>query len=202
MSRLAFRVRRAAVLMLLAGAVALSACGPSYDETRKVDTIEAWEEFLTQTNSSSPHYYKAENRLAELELEATRAEGTPEAFDAFLEKFSAPQFKPLREKADALREDVIYNWADEQGTVEAWEKFLAEFPKTKRRRNRGSQSRTAGWSNFCARRSSGWPRPPQRGPGGLFMWILMWWPCPPRSRWRGPNTGSRNGWSRRWSSCG
>ncbi len=134
MSRLAFRVRRAAVLMLLAGAVALSACGPSYDETRKVDTIEAWEEFLTQTNSSSPHYYKAENRLAELELEATRAEGTPEAFDAFLEKFSAPQFKPLREKADALREDVIYNWADEQGTVEAWEKFLAEFPKTKRRR--------------------------------------------------------------------
>ncbi len=119
----------------------LQACGPSFEETRKVDTIEAWESFLAQSSPSSPHYYKAENRLAELELEVAKAENTPEALDAFLEKFSEPQFAPFRDKADAMREDVIYAWADEVGTVQAWEQFLSEFPKSKRRRKLEARKR-------------------------------------------------------------
>jgi hypothetical protein len=121
-------------LVALAATLSLTACGPSYEEYRKTDTIEGWEEYLSQTNPNNPHYYKAENRLAELEFEVAKAEGTPEALDAFLEKFSEPQFAPIRKKADEIREDVIYNWADETGTAQAWEQFLEEFPKTKRKR--------------------------------------------------------------------
>ncbi len=125
----------------LAASVSLTACGPSYDEYRSIDTIEGWEEFLSKTNPNNPNYYKAENRLAELSFEIAKAEGTPEALDAFLEKFSEPQFAPIREKSAAVREDVIYNWADETGTAEAWEQFLAEFPKTKRKRKLEARKR-------------------------------------------------------------
>ncbi len=128
-------------LFALAALSLLQACGPSYDETRALDTIEAWEAFLAETNSNSPHYYKAENRLAELELEVAKAEGTPEALDAFLERFSDPQFASLQEKAGTMREDVLYAWADEVGTAEAWEQFLQEFPKTKRRRKLEARKR-------------------------------------------------------------
>jgi len=125
----------------LAASVSLTACGPSYDEYRSIDTIEGWEEFLSKTNPNNPNYYKAENRLAELSFEIAKAEGTPEALDAFLEKFSEPQFAPIRQKSAAVREDVIYNWADETGTAEAWEQFLAEFPKTKRKRKLEARKR-------------------------------------------------------------
>ncbi len=135
------RPLRWCAVLALASTVALTACGPSYDEYRKTDTIEGWEEFLSKTNPNNPHYYKAENRLAELEFEVAKAEGTPEALDAFLEEFSEPQFAPIREKCDVVREDVVYNWADETGTAEAWEQFLAEFPKTKRRRKLEARKR-------------------------------------------------------------
>jgi len=125
----------------LAATLSLTACGPSYDEYRKTDTIEGWEEFLAKSNASSPHYYKAENRLAELEFEVAKTEGTPEALDAFLEKFSEPQFEAIRKKSAEAREDVVYNWADEVGTTDAWEQFLAEFPKTKRRRKLEARKR-------------------------------------------------------------
>lgn len=128
-------------LVALAATLALTACGPSYEEYRKLDTIEGWEEFISQANPNNPHYYKAENRLAELEFEVAKAEGTPAALDAFLEKFSEPQFAPIRKKCDAEREDVVYNWADETGTAAAWEQFLAEFPKTKRKRKLEARKR-------------------------------------------------------------
>jgi hypothetical protein len=128
-------------ILVLASTIALTACGPSYEEYRKTDTIEGWEEFLSQVNSNNPHYYKAENRLAELEFEVAKAAGTPEALDAFLEKYSEPQFEPVRAKCAEVREEVIYNWADEVGTAEAWEQFLKEFPRTKRKRKLEARKR-------------------------------------------------------------
>ena len=128
------RTPRWCTVLALASTLVIIACGPSYEEYRQTDTIEGWEEFLSQTNPNNPHYYKAENRLAELAFAVAKAEGTPEALDAFLEKFSEPQFAPIRKKCDEVREDVVYNWADETGTAQAWEQFIAEFPKTKRKR--------------------------------------------------------------------
>jgi hypothetical protein len=121
-------------ILALASALTLTACGPSFSEYQEKDSIEGWQEFLSQANPSSPDYYKAENRLAELSFELARSEGTPEALDAFLEEFSAPQFAPIRKQAGEIREDVIYAWADAVGTKQAWESFLEEFPKTPRKR--------------------------------------------------------------------
>ncbi len=128
--------------LLVAAALALCvSCGPSYEETRGIDTIEAWQAFLAETNPNSPHYYKGEMRLAELRLDQVRAEGTPEAYDAYLEEFAAPQFKALTEAAATEREDAVYNWADEEGTAAAWQRFLKEYPKARRKRKSEARRR-------------------------------------------------------------
>ncbi|MFH1468596.1 MAG: hypothetical protein ABIO70_29670 [Pseudomonadota bacterium] len=130
---------RAAVLLALA--LALPACGPSFDDVRKVDTVEAWEAFLAQTNENSPDYYRAEMRLAEISLDAAREEATPAALDAFTTKFDKPQFQGLLDKAKAMREDVVYGWADEEDSPAAWEQFLKEYPKAKRKRKLEARKR-------------------------------------------------------------
>lgn len=120
----------AALAILLAG----PGCGPSFREAQNADTIEAYENYLSQVKETDPFYYQARVRLEELRLEAAREEGTLEAFDAFLEQYPEGSDSQLRDKAFAERKEYLYRWADEQGTREAWEQFLEDYPRARKKK--------------------------------------------------------------------
>ncbi len=114
----------------------LSACGPSFRDAQKANTIEAYESYLAQANESDPFYFQAQVALFELRLGAARDAGTLEEYDRFLNDLpdDVASLKNIREKAMEERENYFYAWADELGTRKAWEKFLEEYPHTERKR--------------------------------------------------------------------
>lgn len=121
------RIFTALMLAFLVG------CGPSYTATKDIDTIEAWEAYINEANPNDPHYYQAQVRLEELRFEEIKTTNTLEAFDGFLSIYDEKSNSQLRPKALELREDVMLAWADEQGTKDAFEKFISEYPNTKRK---------------------------------------------------------------------
>ncbi len=108
----------------------LPACGPSYYEAQKVDTIEAYETFLTAKPNDS-QAYPAKMRLEELYLEQAEAQKTLEAYDGFLEKFPN---STLKDNALAQREAFLYQWATDENSIEALERYLEEYPRGKKKR--------------------------------------------------------------------
>ncbi len=117
----------------------MPACGPSYYEAQKIDTIEAYETFLTAKPNDS-QAYPARMRLQELYLEAARAEKTLEAFDAFIERFPD---SPLKAQALTDREQFLYAWATDENTIESLNRYLEEYPRGKKKRKQDVRKRIA-----------------------------------------------------------
>lgn len=107
----------------------LAGCANPFEEAKKADTIEAYEKFLAE----NPNHAKtgaARARLAELSLEATKKVGTLEAYDAFVQKF--PKGK-AHEEAMKERKPLLLAWAEQQDTVDGWQKVLDDYGKGDRR---------------------------------------------------------------------
>ena len=105
------------------------ACADPFSAAQTQDTIEAYETFLAQ-NESSPFRIQAETRLEELYLEKARTSGSLEAYDIYLQKFPKGR---LVEKGTEERREFLFGWADSQDTPEAWQKFLDEYPSGNRK---------------------------------------------------------------------
>lgn len=118
----------------------LIACGPSFHETQKADTIEAYEAWIAEASPSDPSMIMAEIRLEELYLEKAQAEKSLESYDAYLAKY--PDGK-LTSKAIAEREQFLYDWAIENNTAEGWQKYLDEYPKGKKKQKQEARRRIA-----------------------------------------------------------
>ena len=107
-------------LLLAALLVAFATgCSDPYQDTRKIDTIEAWEAFLKE-NPSSSYAAAAEGRLEELMFEAAEKSGKVADWDAYFARFpKGLKFKDAQEG----RLGALYHTAETDDTVEAWTAF-------------------------------------------------------------------------------
>ncbi|MCB9760648.1 MAG: hypothetical protein H6739_12470 [Alphaproteobacteria bacterium] len=119
--------------LILALGLTLVACGPSFRDIQQTDTIEAYEAFIAERPNDA-NITLAKIRLEELYLEKAREMKSLEGYDLYLGKYPEGSDAKLRAKALEEREEFLYNWADTENTAEAWEKFIAEYPKAERKR--------------------------------------------------------------------
>lgn len=125
---------------LLLLALGLGACGQSLTEVQKIDTIEAYEKWIAE-NPSSGQLTIAQLRVEELYLEKARESKALEDYDAYLAKYPEGSAAKLRDKALKEREEFLWKWADEEGSVEALSKFLEEYPRAERKRRTEAKAR-------------------------------------------------------------
>jgi hypothetical protein len=123
-------------LLLLLGACAL---GPSFADVEKIDTIEAWEQFLVD-NPGGRHTYTVEKRLEELYFAKGLKEGTTETWRAYHARF------PKSPNKDRAMKELAFNaYADavRANTVEAYDAFVSEFAKVDPRLKQKAVGRAA-----------------------------------------------------------
>lgn len=116
------------------------ACGPSFHEVQKADSIAAYEAFI-EAAPNSPSITMATIRLEELYLEKAREEKTLEAYDVYLDRYQGDPKSQLVDKAIEEREEFLYAWAEDSNSVEAWQKWLDEYPKGSKKRKQEARRR-------------------------------------------------------------
>ncbi|MCP4809484.1 MAG: hypothetical protein GY913_17390 [Proteobacteria bacterium] len=120
---------------------ALLACGPSFRDIQKADTIEAYEGFIA-ASPNSPSITMANIRLEELYLAKARDEKSLEAYDDYLTRYEGGVgTAALVEDAVEERETFLYDWAEEQNSEEGWQKYLDEYPKGDKKRKQEARRR-------------------------------------------------------------
>jgi hypothetical protein len=102
----------------------LAGCSDPFEETKKADTIEAWQAYIA-TNPSGSRLLNAQDRLEELMIEQAQTSKKLEDYDALLKKFpNSKQKKTLRDERTKLHMAM----AEAENTKEGWEKFVKENP--------------------------------------------------------------------------
>src|SRR5262245_9797106 len=96
-------------------ALFLAGCDP-WADVEKANTIEGYESYL-RDHPDSTYKPQAEAKLAKLYLEKARAAKTLEAYDEFVTKFPKSS---LVKDAMKERKEFLWQWADEQDSVESW----------------------------------------------------------------------------------
>ena len=124
-------MKYAAPLLLIA-TLGLAACGDSFVDVQSADTIEAYEEFLTN-NPDTRFKMEAEDRLETLYLEKARTDGGLEGYDKYLERF--PEGNQI-ETAHTEREGQLFVICERENTKESWQRWLDEYPKGKPERRK------------------------------------------------------------------
>ncbi len=100
----------------------LSACADPYGDAQKIDTVEAWEAFLT-TDPSGSARLGAEARLEVLLVGQATGSAKVEDYDTVLKRFPrSRQVKKMRQG----RANAAYALAEAENTPEAWKRFLDE----------------------------------------------------------------------------
>ncbi|MBN2798497.1 MAG: hypothetical protein JXX28_05055 [Deltaproteobacteria bacterium] len=113
-------------MLILSAVLFLGGCD-SFGDVKKADTIEAYETYL-QDHETGQNALIARSRLEELYYEKAKADGTPESWETFFEKY--PEGKGfLYERAHEKWEEFLFNWAMEQQRPEAWDRFLKTFDR-------------------------------------------------------------------------
>jgi len=113
------RLTRASLFFLV---LALG-CASAYEKAQKVDTVEAYEQFIKE-NPASTDVGAAHRRVAELKLAEAKKVGTLEAYDKFIAEF--PRGKSY-EEAMELRKPMVVAAAEKADTAEAWEQVIKEY---------------------------------------------------------------------------
>jgi len=109
----------------------LMGCSDPLAETQKLDTIEAWEKYLTEQQPDGSEKLIAENRLAELQIKKARETRATAHFDAPIKRF--PKHKDIKQWKEE-RVDAAWAEAEAANTPAAWKKFLDENPDAPRLR--------------------------------------------------------------------
>ena len=117
---------RALLLMFMLG---LSACSNPYEDAVKLDTVEAYETFLKE-NPDHGKANLARNRLAELKLDAVKATGTLEAYDAFIKEFTKGK---IYQQAMKERKPLLLAEAEKLDTPEIWQTVVDDYGKNDRK---------------------------------------------------------------------
>ena len=117
---------RALLLMFMLG---LSACSNPYEDAVKLDTVEAYVTFLKE-NPDHGKANLARNRLAELKLDAVKATGTLEAYDAFIKEFTKGK---IYQQAMKERKPLLLAEAEKLDTPEIWQTVVDDYGKNDRK---------------------------------------------------------------------
>lgn len=110
--------------ILLLSLVLSGGCADPFEDTKKVDTIEAWQTFLATDPSGSRRLF-AEDRLEELLTAKAEASNLPADYDAVLQRFPESRAK---KKLQEARVKAALAIAEKENTTEGWKKFEAENP--------------------------------------------------------------------------
>lgn len=110
--------------VLLLTLVLAGGCADPFEDTKKVDTIEAWESFLA-TGPSGSRLLFANDRLEELLTAKAEASDAPPDYDAVLQKFPDSRNKKKLQEARVKSALAI---AEKENSPEGWKKFEAENP--------------------------------------------------------------------------
>lgn len=105
-------------------AALLSGCADPYEDTKKIDTVEAWESYVATKPTGSKLLF-AEDRIEELMTKKAEESKKVEDYDAVLKRF--PKSKDLKKLQDA-RVQIALAEAQKANTEEAWKKFETENP--------------------------------------------------------------------------
>lgn len=100
----------------------LVGCADPFEDTKKVDTIEAWDQYLATSPSGSRQLFAAD-RLEELMTTKAEASQKPEDFDAILKRFPETRAK---KKLQEARVKAALAIATATNTPEGWQKFKDE----------------------------------------------------------------------------
>lgn len=119
--------------------VVLAGCSDPFEDTKKVDTVEAWQKYL-DTKPSGSHMLFAQDRLEELMTKQAEASGKPEDYDAVLTQFPTTRNK---KKLQEARVKVALAIATADNSAEAWAKFDKENPFADPSVRRQAQARVA-----------------------------------------------------------
>lgn len=105
-------------------ALILGGCGDPYEDTKKVDTIEAWQQYLA-TKPSGSRLLGAQDRLEELMTKKAEASELTADYDAVLKQFpTSKQKKKLQE----ARTKIALAAAEAANTPAGWDVFVKENP--------------------------------------------------------------------------
>lgn len=105
-------------------AFSLGGCTDAFEDTKKVDTIEAWEAYIA-TGPSGSRLLNAQDRLEELMIQKAQASKTLADYDAVLKKFPNSKQKKTLQKE---RTEIHQALAEAENTKEAWDTFVKENP--------------------------------------------------------------------------
>jgi tetratricopeptide (TPR) repeat protein len=132
------------VLPFVALLGALSACGggPSFRSVMEQGTPEAYEAWFKTADPKDADFVTAYVQLEKILFDKALVEGSIEAFDRFFARYPAkkhasyPQgFTPMYfDKAWKEREAVLWSWADQQNSREAFARFLEDYPNAGKKR--------------------------------------------------------------------
>jgi len=125
---------RLPIICLLA--ITLAACGDGWADIQSTDTIDAYEQYLTD-NPDGRWVMEANSRLESLYLERAHDEKSLEAYDKYLERFPEGA---LRETALKDRESYLFEWAKDTNTMDSWNRFLKEYPKADKKRKKAAKA--------------------------------------------------------------
>lgn len=114
---------RTTLSLLLAAALFATGCEDKFEVAQTAHTIEAYEQYLKE-NPDGTYVLQANLALEDLYLEKARSDGNLEGYDAYVARFPKGQH---REKVMDERKQFLFDWAAEQDTPEAWQKFLDEY---------------------------------------------------------------------------
>lgn len=126
--------------MLFLLALLTGGCSNAFEETKKVDTLEAWDQFLAETDPSQSERLFAEDRVEELMTAKAEASGALSDWDAVLKRFPNSRNK---KKLTEARVQAALKVAEAENTAEAWKKFADENPTADGALIRSAQNRIA-----------------------------------------------------------
>lgn len=112
-------------LLLLSVSVVAVGCENPFEVAQTAHTIEAYEQYLTE-NPDGTYVLQANLALEDLYLQAAREGKNLEGYDKALKRFPKGQHK---DKVMDERKQFLFDWAAEEDTPEAWQRFLDEYKK-------------------------------------------------------------------------
>lgn len=109
--------------LLLAAMLLATGCENQFDIAQKAHTIEAYEKYLNE-NPDGARVLEATLALEDLYLEKARNDKSLDGYDAYVKRF--PKGKHM-EKIMEERKQFLFDWAAEEDTPDAWNRFLDEY---------------------------------------------------------------------------
>jgi hypothetical protein len=114
---------RTTLSLLLAALLFSTGCEDQFDIAQKTHTIEGYDKYLAE-NPNGQRVLEASLALEDLYLEKARSDESLDGYDAYVKRF--PKGKHMTKIMDE-RKQFLFDWAAEEDTPAAWNRFLDEY---------------------------------------------------------------------------